>query len=75
MGMGPYCYLLFFSICLLVAVYVLLVVPETRNKTFMEISLMFASRNGAEDEEMELEVAAEHALSKLNGYGALGYHQ
>ncbi|CAL8330348.1 unnamed protein product [Lota lota] len=78
MGMGPYCYLLFFTICMFVAVYTLLVIPETKNKTFVEISHMFAARNGTPDEDtMELESASADYinLSKLNGYGSLGYNQ
>ncbi|NXS74229.1 GTR9 protein, partial [Pandion haliaetus] len=39
---GAFCYLVFCGICLLVALYVYLVVPETKNKTFMEISHIFA---------------------------------
>ncbi|XP_030058712.1 solute carrier family 2, facilitated glucose transporter member 5 isoform X2 [Microcaecilia unicolor] len=41
---GAFAYLVFCVICLLVAGYVFLIVPETKNKTFLEISLMFASR-------------------------------
>ncbi|CAN0179611.1 unnamed protein product [Bubo scandiacus] len=43
MSAGAFCYLVFCSICLLVALYVYLVIPETRNKTFMEISHIFAT--------------------------------
>ncbi|NXC66346.1 GTR9 protein, partial [Anhinga anhinga] len=39
---GAFCYLVFCAICLLVALYVYLVIPETKNKTFMEISHIFA---------------------------------
>ncbi|NXJ90752.1 GTR9 protein, partial [Corythaixoides concolor] len=42
MSAGAFCYLIFCSICLLVALYVYLVVPETKNKTFKEISRIFA---------------------------------
>ncbi|NWZ46265.1 GTR9 protein, partial [Haliaeetus albicilla] len=42
MSAGAFCYLVFCGICLLVALYVYLVVPETKNKTFMEISHIFA---------------------------------
>ncbi|KFM06558.1 Solute carrier family 2, facilitated glucose transporter member 9, partial [Aptenodytes forsteri] len=42
MSAGAFCYLFFCGICLLVALYVYLVVPETKNKTFMEISHIFA---------------------------------
>ncbi|NXK12415.1 GTR9 protein, partial [Herpetotheres cachinnans] len=42
MSAGAFCYLVFCGICLLVALYIYLVVPETKNKTFMEISHIFA---------------------------------
>ncbi|KAK1188566.1 GTR9 protein, partial [Pygoscelis papua] len=42
MSAGAFCYLVFCGICLLVALYVYLVVPETKNKTFTEISHIFA---------------------------------
>ncbi|NXK54545.1 GTR9 protein, partial [Chauna torquata] len=42
MSTGAFCYLVFCGICLLVALYVYLIVPETRNKTFMEIGHTFA---------------------------------
>ncbi|NXO30605.1 GTR9 protein, partial [Cisticola juncidis] len=42
MSAGAFCYLVFCGVCLLVALYVYLVIPETKNKTFMEISHLFA---------------------------------
>ncbi|KFP15329.1 Solute carrier family 2, facilitated glucose transporter member 9, partial [Egretta garzetta] len=42
MSAGAFCYLVFCGICLLVALYVYIVIPETKNKTFMEISRIFA---------------------------------
>ncbi|NXV72101.1 GTR9 protein, partial [Atlantisia rogersi] len=42
MSTGAFCYLVFCGICLLVALYVYLIIPETKNKTFMEISHIFA---------------------------------
>ncbi|NXJ69153.1 GTR9 protein, partial [Rostratula benghalensis] len=42
MSAGAFCYLVFCGICLLVALYVYLIIPETKNKTFMEISHIFA---------------------------------
>ncbi|CAL8332339.1 unnamed protein product [Merluccius merluccius] len=78
MGMGPYCYLLFCGVCMFVAVYTLRVVPETKNKTFVEISNMFAARNGVQDEdavELITSTATTYInLSKLNGYGSLGHN-
>ncbi|XP_026544506.1 solute carrier family 2, facilitated glucose transporter member 5-like [Notechis scutatus] len=48
-GLGPYCFLIFGAVCLATAVYVFLIVPETKNKTFMEINQIMAKRNGTED--------------------------
>ncbi|NWI19476.1 GTR9 protein, partial [Crypturellus soui] len=39
---GPFCYLFFCGVCLLVALYIYVIVPETKNRTFMEISQTFA---------------------------------
>lgn len=47
-GLGPYSFIIFAVICLLTLVYIWLVVPETKNKTFLEICQMFASRNNVE---------------------------
>ncbi|XP_063173502.1 solute carrier family 2, facilitated glucose transporter member 5-like [Candoia aspera] len=49
-GLGPYCFLIFCAICLATAVYVFLIVPETKNKTFMEINQIMAKRNGTEEQ-------------------------
>ncbi|KAG2462918.1 GTR9 protein, partial [Polypterus senegalus] len=43
MSAGAFCYLVFCGICVAVAVYVFFVIPETKNKTFVEISNMFAT--------------------------------
>uniref|UniRef100_A0A8C0IF16 Solute carrier family 2, facilitated glucose transporter member 5 n=1 Tax=Bubo bubo TaxID=30461 RepID=A0A8C0IF16_BUBBB len=66
MSAGAFCYLVFCSICLLVALYVYLVIPETRNKTFMEISHIFATHRSF------LSIPA-HLIGmvKLDDYGAL----
>ncbi|NWV24001.1 GTR9 protein, partial [Origma solitaria] len=42
MSAGAFCYLVFCGVCLLAALYVYLIIPETKNKTFMEISHIFA---------------------------------
>ncbi|NWX87927.1 GTR9 protein, partial [Nothoprocta pentlandii] len=42
MSAGPFCYLFFCGTCLLVALYIYAVIPETKNKTFVEISQTFA---------------------------------
>ncbi|XP_076027336.1 solute carrier family 2, facilitated glucose transporter member 5 [Genypterus blacodes] len=44
-GLGPYSFIAFSAVCLLTLVYIWLVVPETKNKTFLEICQMFAKRN------------------------------
>uniref|UniRef100_A0A8C5STV2 Solute carrier family 2, facilitated glucose transporter member 5 n=1 Tax=Laticauda laticaudata TaxID=8630 RepID=A0A8C5STV2_LATLA len=43
MSAGAFSYLVFCGICFLVALYVYFMIPETKNKTFMEISHFFAS--------------------------------
>lgn len=65
MSAGAFCYLVFCGVCLLVALYVYLVIPETKNKTFMEISHIFASRRSV------LSSPALIRMMKLDGYGAL----
>uniref|UniRef100_A0A665X2M5 Solute carrier family 2, facilitated glucose transporter member 11-like n=1 Tax=Echeneis naucrates TaxID=173247 RepID=A0A665X2M5_ECHNA len=40
-----YCFLVFLVICFSVVVYIFLVVPETKNKTFVEIQNAFKSNN------------------------------
>lgn len=69
--MGPYCYLIFCTICLTVALYTIFVIPETRNKTFVEISQMFASMNKISKE--ELSSNGQLKLSVMNGYGTVGH--
>uniref|UniRef100_H9GI48 Major facilitator superfamily (MFS) profile domain-containing protein n=1 Tax=Anolis carolinensis TaxID=28377 RepID=H9GI48_ANOCA len=66
MSAGAYCYLVFCGICLVVALYVYFIIPETKNKTFMEISHMFASRHSFFS---RLPNAVK--MVKFNGYGAL----
>ncbi|KAI3352866.1 hypothetical protein L3Q82_019435 [Scortum barcoo] len=68
---GPYCYLIFCSICLGVAVYTIFIIPETKNKTFMEISQMFAAKNNIAEE--ELTPNGHLKLDMMNGYGTLGH--
>ncbi|KAM9548527.1 solute carrier family 2, facilitated glucose transporter member 5-like isoform 2-T2 [Guaruba guarouba] len=65
MSAGAFCFLVFCGVCLLVALYVYLVIPETKNKTFMEISHIFATRRSF------LSVPAHLRMKKLDGYGAL----
>ncbi len=46
--MGSYSFIVFSAICLVTLVYIWLVIPETKNHTFLEISQMFAKRNKVE---------------------------
>lgn len=69
---GPFCYLIFCGICLAVALYTFLVVPETKNKTFMEISQMFATNNNIDKD--ELTSNGHLKLGVMNGYGSVGHH-
>ncbi|XP_031145444.1 solute carrier family 2 member 15b [Sander lucioperca] len=72
MSLGPYCYLIFCTICLGVAVYTIFIIPETKNKTFMEISQMFAAKNNILKEELHSNGHLKMAV--MNGYGTLGRH-
>ncbi|KAJ8284922.1 hypothetical protein COCON_G00037720 [Conger conger] len=63
MSAGAFCYLVFCGICVAVAAYVYFVIPETKNKTFMEISELFASKDSA--------ISSHLKLTKMNGYGTL----
>lgn len=40
-----YAFLVFVFVCALAAIYIIVVLPETKNKTFMEISQSFAKIN------------------------------
>uniref|UniRef100_U3K1X0 Major facilitator superfamily (MFS) profile domain-containing protein n=2 Tax=Ficedula albicollis TaxID=59894 RepID=U3K1X0_FICAL len=66
MSAGAFCYLVFCGVCLLVALYVYLVIPETKNKTFMEISHIFATRRSVLSAPAHL-----IGMMKLDGYGTL----
>nr|KAF6393747.1 solute carrier family 2 member 9 [Pipistrellus kuhlii] len=46
-SLGTYCFLVFAFICLAGAVYLFIVLPETKNRTHAEISQAFAKRNKA----------------------------
>ncbi|XP_062850874.1 solute carrier family 2 member 15a [Trichomycterus rosablanca] len=67
---GSYCYLVFSCVCLAVALYVFFIIPETKNKTFMEISQMFATKE-AVVESQALGQPDQLKLKKMNGYGTL----
>ncbi|XP_030634798.1 solute carrier family 2 member 15b [Chanos chanos] len=72
MSAGAFCYLVFCGICVGVATYVYFIIPETKNKTFMEISQMFSSKNNSNSEFQPLSAVDQLSLKKMNGYGALG---
>lgn len=70
MSAGSYCYLVFCAVCLSVAIYVYMIIPETKNKTFVEISQMFATKEAVE-ESQALTHPDQLKLKKMNGYGSL----
>ncbi|XP_069774500.1 solute carrier family 2, facilitated glucose transporter member 5 isoform X2 [Narcine bancroftii] len=47
-GIGEYSFIIFGIICLLTFVYIFIIIPETKNKTFLEISQILAKRNTME---------------------------
>uniref|UniRef100_A0A8C0G650 Major facilitator superfamily (MFS) profile domain-containing protein n=1 Tax=Chelonoidis abingdonii TaxID=106734 RepID=A0A8C0G650_CHEAB len=63
---GAFCYLVFCGVCVLVALYVYLIIPETKNKTFVEISQIFATRRP-----FLTAPASAVKMVPLGGYGAL----
>lgn len=67
MSAGAFCYLVFCGICFLVALYVYFIIPETKNKTFMEISQLFTSSRPT----FFSNLPNSFKMIKLNGYGAL----
>lgn len=70
MSAGSYCYLVFATICISVAAYVYVVIPETKNKTFMEISRMFSRKEPIL--ETQSLIQGDHLrLKKMNGYGGV----
>lgn len=73
MATGPYCYLIFCAICWLVAIYTIFIIPETKNKTFMEISQMFAANNNIDKD--ELTPNGHLKLALMNGYGTLSHYE
>lgn len=44
-GLGAYSFIIFAVICLLTTIYIALIIPETKNKTFIEINQTFAKMN------------------------------
>lgn len=48
-GLGPYSFVIFAGVCILTAIFIYLVIPETKSKTFMEINLAFAKMNNVSE--------------------------
>ncbi|XP_070610324.1 solute carrier family 2, facilitated glucose transporter member 9-like [Erythrolamprus reginae] len=67
MSAGAFCYLVFCGICFLVALYVYFIIPETKSKTFVEISQLFTSSRPS----FFSNLPDSFKMMKLNGYGAL----
>ncbi|KAL6081975.1 hypothetical protein STEG23_002229, partial [Scotinomys teguina] len=44
-GLGAYSFIIFAVICLLTTIYIFLVIPETKGKSFIEINQTFAKKN------------------------------
>ncbi|KGL96940.1 Solute carrier family 2, facilitated glucose transporter member 5, partial [Charadrius vociferus] len=61
-GLGPYSFLIFCAICLATIVYIFFIVPETKNKTFMEINRIMAKRNKVEIQEDKEELKDFHSI-------------
>nr|CAB3266210.1 solute carrier family 2, facilitated glucose transporter member 5-like [Phallusia mammillata] len=54
-AMGSYVFVFFLVICVIATAYVMIVLPETKNETFQDISLMFAKRNGIQKNTIEMD--------------------
>lgn len=55
-GLGAYCFIIFAVICLLTTIYIFLVVPETKSKTFIEINQIFTKMNKVSEVHPEKEL-------------------
>ncbi|XP_005057915.1 PREDICTED: solute carrier family 2, facilitated glucose transporter member 5 [Ficedula albicollis] len=69
-GLGPYSFLIFCAICVATMLYIFFVVPETKNKTFMEINRIMAKRNKVEVQESK-ELKDSYPLGKQEEKKAL----
>ncbi|XP_052034189.1 solute carrier family 2, facilitated glucose transporter member 5 isoform X3 [Apodemus sylvaticus] len=45
MGLGPYSFIIFATICLLTTIYIFMIIPETKGRTFVEINQIFSKKN------------------------------
>ncbi|XP_059111406.1 solute carrier family 2, facilitated glucose transporter member 5 [Peromyscus eremicus] len=48
-GLGAYSFIIFAIICLLTTIYIFLVIPETKGRSFIEINHIFAKKNKVSD--------------------------
>ncbi|XP_016135656.1 solute carrier family 2, facilitated glucose transporter member 5-like [Sinocyclocheilus grahami] len=44
-GLGAYSFIIFACICLATLIYIWVIIPETKNNTFLDTSKLFAQRN------------------------------
>ncbi|XP_063065964.1 solute carrier family 2, facilitated glucose transporter member 11-like isoform X2 [Engraulis encrasicolus] len=58
-GLKQYCFLVFFAVSVIVTVYTFFVVPETKNKTFLEIRAEFQSKNKKKRRQRHMAVSQE----------------
>uniref|UniRef100_A0A8C6RQQ7 Solute carrier family 2, facilitated glucose transporter member 5 n=3 Tax=Nannospalax galili TaxID=1026970 RepID=A0A8C6RQQ7_NANGA len=54
-GLGPYSFIVFAVICLLTTIYIFMVVPETKGRSFIEINQIFTKKNRVSEEIPEKE--------------------
>lgn len=62
-SLGAFSFIVFACICLVTLIYILVVIPETKGATFLEISKLFAKKNKVEivveDEDRRMQTAGE----------------
>ncbi|XP_038647989.1 solute carrier family 2, facilitated glucose transporter member 9 [Scyliorhinus canicula] len=59
-NLGSFCFLLFAAICILGSIYLYVILPETKNKTFAQINQSFAKMNKIHVQETGLIAATEN---------------
>jgi len=62
--MGSFCFVFFLVVCVAALVYIVMILPETKNKTFQEINLMFAKRNKIKAADIEMTEEATHIVKR-----------
>ena len=65
-GLQQYCFLVFLVICLIVGIYIFFVVPETKNKTFLQIHNEFQKKDNMDYVEMNQGQLSWQALEPVN---------